>query len=840
MVQMAIEIRFDFTIHHSGNFEWNPGLEYVGGEVSTMANVDPDLLSHFEIQDICAEARGPINSRIYYLIPGGDLEQGLRLITSDEDVTYMCELHVEWPTNEITLYVEPEVEPIAIEKPIAELDQPIAVDQSWEMNDEDNDTDDDTDEDPDCKEVTNTVRESVVDQNDVSEEPVEGLRDGSVGGDVEDFHVDEPDWLEEGYEGPDYLDDIFGAENNEVPNMREHESDSENVNEGDGVREQVTDDGKRPEVVASDKAAASDQAGDNNDWAEKALDDDDARSVDSSEDEDERVAYPEFNENTGMSNPQLCKGMKFPNVKVFRAALREYAVRKSVDIKFKLNENTKVSVYCKYDCGWRVYISQIAGELTFQIKTIVRTCTCGRTFKHSQVTSTYVARKYLEDFNKNPDWEVFGVKHRVMQDVNVDLSINQVYRAKRKAREFILGDERLQYGKLRDYAEMIRVTDVGSKVILQTEITEPNTQPKFKRMYVRYNAQKVGFLEGCRPFVGLDGCHLKGKFGGQILSAIGRDGNDNIFPVTLEDIGRPDELNLVFISDRQKGLIPAMEMLFPTMEHRFCVKHIYNNFKLTFKGLELKAALWRCAAATTVREFEKRMQELKELDREAWEYVADIQPTQWTKSHFTPRAIPDCYVNNLSESFNSMILEATDKPIIAMLEWIRVRLMTRMYSKRTGIEKFTSDLCPNIVQKLEQLKVDSKPFFAIPLACYIYEVDNEYERYVVNLSRKSCTCRVCDLTGIPCKHGVAAIYKNLERPENYVHACFRKDAYVAAYKEMITPLPGQDEWVETSQPAPVAPIVYKPPGRPPMKRKKDADEPNISRSYRPIKCRFYH
>ena len=92
---MVAEIRFDFTIHHNGNFEWNPSLEYVGGEISTMTNFDLDLLSHFEIQDICAEARGPINSRIYYLIPGGDLEQGLRLITSDDDVTYMCELHAE-------------------------------------------------------------------------------------------------------------------------------------------------------------------------------------------------------------------------------------------------------------------------------------------------------------------------------------------------------------------------------------------------------------------------------------------------------------------------------------------------------------------------------------------------------------------------------------------------------------------------------------------------------------------------------------------------------------------------------------------------------------------------
>ena len=95
----------------------------VGILSGTLANVDPNLLSHFEIQDICVEAWGPINSRIYYLIPGGDLEQWLRLITSDDDVTYMSELHAEWPTNEITLYVELEVEPIAIEEPIIEPDQ---------------------------------------------------------------------------------------------------------------------------------------------------------------------------------------------------------------------------------------------------------------------------------------------------------------------------------------------------------------------------------------------------------------------------------------------------------------------------------------------------------------------------------------------------------------------------------------------------------------------------------------------------------------------------------------------------------------------------------------------
>ena len=100
-----------------------------------------------------------------------------------------------------------------------------------------------------------------------------------------------------------------------------------------------------------------------------------------------------------------------------------------------------------------------------------------------------------------------------------------------------------------------------------------DAEPKFKRIYIRYNAQKVDFVGGCRPFVGLDGCHLKGRFGGQLLSITAKDGNDNIFLVAMtvveqenkdswiwfleqfvDDIGRLEELNLVFISDRQEVL----------------------------------------------------------------------------------------------------------------------------------------------------------------------------------------------------------------------------------------------------------------------------------------------
>ena len=289
-----------------------------------------------------------------------------------------------------------------------------------------------------------------------------------------------------------------------------------------------------------------------------------------------------------------------------------------------------------------------------------------------------------------------------------------------------------------------------------------------------------------------------------------------------------------------QGLIPAIETLFPTVEHRYCVKHIYNNFKVDHKGLELKDALWRCVAAITVREFERCMQYIRDLDEKAYEYLAKIAPAQWTRSHFTPRALTDCLVNNLSESFNAMILKSKDKPILAMLEWIRVRLMTRLYTKKEGIQKYAGKLCPSIQDRLEKLKVESKPFSATPAGNFLYEVGSQYERHVVDLVNKTCSCRSWDLNGIPCKHAITAIYTNIETPEDYTHPCYLKETYMQIYKEVLPPMPGQSEWAETGQPAPLAPNIYKPPGRPPKQRKRASDEPRnpykASRLNKPVRC----
>ena len=60
------------------------------------------------------------------------------------------------------------------------------------------------------------------------------------------------------------------------------------------------------------------------------------------------------------------------------------------------------------------------------------------------------------------------------------------------------------------------------------------------------------------------------------------------------------------------------------------------------------------------------------------------------------------------------------------------------------------------------------------------------------------------------------------------------------YKEILSPMPGQSEWVETGQHVSLAPNIYKPPGTPPKQRKRASDEPRnpykASRLNRPVRC----
>ena len=99
----------------------------------------------------------------------------------------------------------------------------------------------------------------------------------------------------------------------------------------------------------------------------------------------------------------------------------------------------------------------------------------------------------------------------MQREVRAEVKILKCYRAKRRAKKIIEGDVKVQYRRLWDYAETIRVTNLGSCIKLETELRPvegiqlnekdnegiqslPKEISVFSSMYVRFAAQKQAYF----------------------------------------------------------------------------------------------------------------------------------------------------------------------------------------------------------------------------------------------------------------------------------------------------------------------------------------------------------
>ncbi|GKC14471.1 hypothetical protein Tco_1011253 [Tanacetum coccineum] len=102
--------------------------------------------------------------------------------------------------------------------------------------------------------------------------------------------------------------------------------------------------------------------------------------------------------------------------------------------------------------------------------------------------------------------------------------------------------------------------------------------------------------------------------------------------------------------------------------------------------------LWKCASSTTIVLFEKNMQELKDFNKKAYEWLKKIHVEHWSRAYFSAHC--DLLINNICEVFNRQLLEAKDSPIITALEHVREYLMKRIVVIQKIIEKCDGPLTP--------------------------------------------------------------------------------------------------------------------------------------------------
>ena len=271
-----------------------------------------------------------------------------------------------------------------------------------------------------------------------------------------------------------------------------------------------------------------------------------------------------------------------------------------------------------------------------------------------------------------------------------------------------------------------------------------------------------------------------------------------------------------------QGLIEAVKEILPNAEHRQCARHIVANFSKRFRGVHFENLFWKACNATTEPTFKLVMNEIEALSKMAHKYLMDKDPKTWSRAFYQTGRCCANVENGSSESFNAVIVDARHKPIITMLEELRLYMMEKLFKSK--LKAWSGNVSPAIRQKLNVLKDQQRYWEVLPSGQNQFETRCANEAFHVDLEKRTCSCRLWQLNGYGCVHSVASICFMNREVEEYVDPIFTRSMYDKTYQFQIFPMNGYQLWPETTFIPPLPPKSRRMPGRPKTKRVRSASE----------------
>jgi hypothetical protein len=539
-------------------------------------------------------------------------------------------------------------------------------------------------------------------------------------------------------------------------------------------------------------------------------------------------------------------------------------------------DSERYSLKCKdQDCSWYLHASSIDGTDLWQIQKSIQTHTCHgiNHSGHCNIDEEFISTEILPYLRSDPKFTPKAIQNHLKDQYGVDISYHKAYRAKERVVKLINGSHEDAYNCLPKYCNEIQRSNPGSTV--QLDINPTTNQ--FQRLFICFAASALGFAY-CRPVLGIDGTHLKHKYQGTnsivcfvqvltvgiLLAATAIDANGSLFPLAHAVVDAENHDNwlwflqllltvvqshaleslinkaLVFLSDRQKGLLDAVRLVFPDCPHGYCLKHLEANFHKEFKNSRLKPFLWKAASATTQPDFDKALEDMRAIDPKAITWLLDhAKPEHWAEIYF-PGHRYGHLTSNIAESLNSWLLEAREKPILAMFEQIRHQLMG-WFTERRILEDKTQGLL--VAKSADYLQIVTnnrarryRSQASIPGVLYEVKSLETCRNYIVDIVQHTCTCSLWQSSGYPCGHAISILLDQKQDPQRYVKSFFTLAAYKMIYARPIFPLDLANVNGDAIHPAPTVstsdneasesedsdsvlpPSTRRQPGRPPKRR----------------------
>ncbi|WOK93653.1 hypothetical protein Cni_G02353 [Canna indica] len=335
-------------------------------------------------------------------------------------------------------------------------------------------------------------------------------------------------------------------------------------------------------------------------------------------------------------------------------SVHDYTIIGGFNIKWRMSGKDRCVTVCIEGCKWTIKASMTRKNEALNVKEYTKEHTCTRPSRNRQASYQWLARHYLERFRQNTNWGVLDMLLDLDKDYDIRVSSDTCYKERKQAQKIILGTLEEQYNLVPSYMVELKRINMNSFFDLQVE-RGPNLEAIFKRFYVGFEALRSGFLRGCRLVISLDGCFLKTQIGGQLLSDIGRDGNNQMFSIAWAVVEGENQDSWTWFLERL-----ALDL------------RITNGFEMTVISDQQK----RVVKSTTEADFRGALDEMRAMSPEAVEAFTQIEVQKFCRGD--------------------------------------TNYMQRIALKREKILSWTDELCPRIKKKLEKNKLDSRGFTSTP------------------------------------------------------------------------------------------------------------------------------
>ena len=265
------------------------------------------------------------------------------------------------------------------------------------------------------------------------------------------------------------------------------------------------------------------------------------------DDDEEAVIHKETRANTVDSEELLFLGKTFNCAADFKVALLRYSLRTRYDIKLYKSSAKRLGAKCsdkETECPWRVYCSYERRKHKMQIKVYINEHICLRSGYSKMLKRSSIASIFEERLRINPKFTKKEMADEIKREFNLIVTEEQCAKAKSKLYRERKDGHETHFSRIWDYQAEVMRTNPESKVVIETiPGATPTSKQRFDRMYVCFTSQRETWIESCRPIIGLDGAFLKWDIKGQLLAAVGRDGDNRIVPIAWAVVEIENNIN---------------------------------------------------------------------------------------------------------------------------------------------------------------------------------------------------------------------------------------------------------------------------------------------------------